>query len=968
MNRLTFHSVLTRWIAVPPLFATLFATLFAKPLITVFVKLSARRLATLFTLTIFVSSANANLLETETSTPKSIAFFYGANPPVNVLSQFDRLVLEPENVNSDELLQLKRGGAVAYSYLSIGEVGEHRNWFDRVPQGAVAGTNGDWNSKLMNLSDPAWQRFVLQRASELALRGYDGLFLDTMDSYQLFAKTDTERQEQEAALTNLVYRIKRKYPQLSIITNRGFEVIDRIGTYIDAVAAESLYAGWNNGEQVYTEVPEADRQWLQQKFQQIKRQFPIDTIAIDYVPPNDRSKARTIAAKISADGSIPWIANPSLDYIGISNLEVIPREVLMIYDSRVTGPVEEAEVHTLLATPLEYMGYVPVYHDIARYPLPQQTLKGAYAGIVIWNRTNSAAEGYDQWLLQQFDDTTPVALLGTLGTPLARTFEQALGIRAVGYLDSHSLSLVHGDELVGFEADIPQRIRELSLPVLNVSKTNSVHLSYADNTGTESDTVFTGPWGGMALHPTIIEATIDGHFRWVIDPFTFLRKSLNLIDAPMPDITSENGKRLWFAHIDGDALPSWAELPGRRLGAQVIRDEILEPYNLPHTISVVEAELNGLPQFADRRKLMVKTAREIFAMDSVEIASHTFSHPYKWQKIKPGIMSGRYNLPVKDYRYNVDREIGGSVKYIDSELAPPGKKTEVLLWSGDAIPLADALDAVKRIGLVNMNGGNTVITRAKPTVALVTPNVRDVDGRLQIYAPIMNENIYTNEWTGPFDGFRRVIETLELTDKPRRLKPANVYYHFYAGTKKASLQSLYEIYDWSVEQDIYPIYASEYIVKVPHFRTAGVARHLDGRWKVSGLGPIRSLRIFKRNNWPTLKIDSDIIGSRLLHDGMYLHTNGADSISFKLQSTRSQRPHLIAANARISRWQLNENNIVNMKLSGHVPVQLVLSGNTRFCEVTSNDTVIKGVLTEQGNTRYSFPTRETGDAVIDCQT
>ena len=575
---------------------------------------------------------------------------------------------------------------------------------------------------------------------------------------------------------------------------------------------------------------------------------------------------------------------------------------------------------------------------------------------------------YNNWLRKQIDDSTPVALLGSLGDTLDEQFAETIGVALVNQVDAYSLMQVQNDAMIGFEAGIPPRIDEVAMPIINRSKSNSVHLSFADNTGTEIDTVITGAWGGIALHPTVIENTVDGYFKWIIDPFAFLKKSLNLIDAPMPDITTENGKRLWFAHIDGDALPSWAELPGKRLGAQVIREEILDRYNLPHSISVVEAEINGMPQFGDRRDLMIKTAREIFAMESVEIASHTYSHPFRWQLIKPGMKSGRYNLGVKDYRYDIDREIGGSVNFINTQLAPPGKKTKILLWSGDAVPLADALDSVKRHGLLNMNGGNTIITKAMPTVALVTPNARDVDGRLQVYAPIMNENIYTNEWTGPFDGFRRVIETLEMTDHPRRLKPANIYYHFYAGTKMAALRSLTEVYDWSMQQDIYPIHASEYIAKVPHFRTAGVARHLDGRWKVSGLGSIRSLRMLKPNNWPTLDIDGAIVGATQLHDGLYLHTNGAEKFSFNLQSTRPQRPHLVSANARINRWQLNENNIVTLNISGHVPVQIELSGNTRYCEVTSNDTVIDGALTDKGNTRYTFPTRETGDAVIDCQT
>ena len=325
-------------------------------------------------------------------------------------------------------------------------------------------------------------------------------------------------------------------------------------------------------------------------------------------------------------------------------------------------------------------------------------------------------------------------MLGSLGDTLDEQFAETIGVALVNQVDAYSLMQVQNDAMIGFEAGIPPRIDEVAMPLINRSKSNSVHLSFADNTGTEIDTVITGAWGGIALHPTVIENTVDGYFKWIIDPFAFLKKSLNLIDAPMPDITTENGKRLWFAHIDGDALPSWAELPGKRLGAQVIREEILDRYNLPHSISVVEAEINGMPQFGDRRDLMIKTAREIFAMESVEIASHTYSHPFRWQLIKPGMKSGRYNLGVKDYRYDIDREIGGSVNFINTQLAPPGKKTKILLWSGDAVPLADALDSVKRHGLLNMNGGNTIITKAMPTVALVTPNARDVDGRLQVYA------------------------------------------------------------------------------------------------------------------------------------------------------------------------------------------------------------------------------------------
>ena len=67
---------------------------------------------------------------------------------------------------------------------------------------------------------------------------------------------------------------------------------------------------------------------------------------------------------------------------------------------------------------------------------------------------------------------------------------------------------------------------------------------------------------------------------------------------------------------------------------------------------------------------------------------------------------------------------------------------------------------------------------------------------LQVYAPVINENVYTNLWTGPYYGFRRVLETFALTESPRRLKPIDVYYHFYSGAKVAGQQAWAEVYDF----------------------------------------------------------------------------------------------------------------------------------------------------------------------------
>jgi len=883
----------------------------------------------------------------------SVAFYYGANPPASSLSQFDRLVLESENIRPSELKNLKQHGSATYAYLSIGEVSPQRTWADLIQPAWTMGTNPHWNSMVMDMTSDGWQRFVLQRVDLLLQQGYDGLFLDTMDSYQLYAKDNASLTNQQTALANLIQQIKRQHPTIKLISNRGFEVMDKVGRHLEAVAAESLYSRWNNAAGNYEPVPEADRQWLYTKLTQVQRAHNIDVIAIDYVAPADRSKAREVANQISSLGFIPWVANPSLDYVGVSNLEVIPREVIMMYDSTINGPIEEAEVHTLLAMPLEYMGYVPIYHDISKKGLPRGMLAGAFAGVAMWNRDIIKDKTYPDWLAKQIDDGLPLAMFGSIGTELTESLATKLGIAPVGGVDPYTLRPAKNSSLVGgFEAPVPVRIDQFSMSIENTDTRNTSHLSFKDKYGTEIDTVYTAPWGGLALHPTIIDLGLDSIKSWIINPFDFLKTSLRLVDAPMPDITTENGNRLWFAHIDGDAMPSWAELPGRQLGSEIIRDKIIKHYKLPHTISVVEAEMYT----ADRQERMEKTARDLFALDYVEIATHTYSHPFAWQSLKPGTPSGTHNLEIPGYTYDLDREIGGSANYIDTNLAPPGKKTEVLLWSGDAVPLADALATAEKYGLINMNGGNTIISKQTPTVAAISPNVRTVDGYTQVFAPIMNENIYTNEWLGPFDGFRRVIETFDMTNYPRRIKPVNVYYHFYAGTKKAALRSLEEIYDWTMQQDLLPVLSSEYIIKVPNFRTAGVARYLDGRWKVSGLGTIRSLRTLKKNSFPDLRGNTSLIGANETHDATYIHTDGANTVTFGMQAAKPNLPHLVTANAKVLHWNRRSANKLSVRLAGALPVVFELSGNQSYCDITTGGETVRGQVTPEGNTRFKLST------------
>lgn len=97
----------------------------------------------------------------------------------------------------------------------------------------------------------------------------------------------------------------------------------------------------------------------------------------------------------------------------------------------------------------------------------------------------------------------------------------------------------------------------------------------------------------------------------------------------------------------------------------------------------------------------------------------------------------------------LDREIRGSVDYINQTLLPPGGQVEIFLWSGNCRPGAGGAAVLRSMNLENMNGGDTVISRLYPGIAGIAPRVTPWEDELQINAANQNEFMYANGWQGP---------------------------------------------------------------------------------------------------------------------------------------------------------------------------------------------------------------------------
>lgn len=906
--------------------------------------------------------------------PPSVAFYYGDDMPVDALAQFDWAVVETAHVDERELAGIRRHGTEVFAYVSVGEVERWRGRPEGLPDAAILGENEAWDSEVADLTHPAWRTHLIEhRIAPLWQAGYRGFFLDTLDSFRLVFSGSDEIRVQRDALADLIRALRERFPGIQLILNRGFEVLDEVHGGVRAVAAESLYRRWDPAAERYVEVPEANRDYLLAQLRRARDDYDLPVIAIDYVPPARRELARETARRIDAHGFIPWVSNPALDQVGVGRIEPVPRKVLILHNA--TGEevddIAETNAHLFAAMPLEYLGYGAVYHDVGS-ALPAGTLRGRYAGVVTWfDGAVPDPDAYRQWLLRQLDDGVPVAMLGDPGVSLSGELAKRLGVREATDLVTGDVTVLEHDAMLGFEGMMasppptPNGVRTTGPDV-------TAHLRLSDGGGTEHAAVVTGPWGGLALTPWLVEIAPTGQQRWLLDPFRFFRSALRLPEMPVPDATTENGSRLLLTHIDGDAFVGRAALPGNPFNSRVILDRILRKYRLPTTVSIIQGEIGPEGLYPDLNTEMEEIAREIFRLPWVELATHTYSHPFSWGNLGEGDVSGlgetaagyAYNLPIPGYEYSLEKEIAGTAAYVDRELAPPGKRVELVLWTGDALPPARALAIAEREGLLNLNGGNTSVTRDNPSLTAVSPMLRPVGDYLQVYAPQTNENVYTNLMTGPLWGYRRVIETYELTDRPRRLKPINIYYHFYSGASEAALAALREVYEYALAQETLPVHASTYSRLAQAWYRMGLARRLDGGWQITGAEDIRTLRLPAALGWPDLAASSGVAGVRQLPQGRYVALSGSARAILNLRPEPPATPHLVRANGRIVDWR-REEDVWRLRLrSAQVPLRVTLGG-VNGCRVR----VLQGAAVERRDeeARLVFQDADSGPVEVSCE-
>lgn len=160
----------------------------------------------------------------------ALLVYYGRGE-LATLAGYRRVVLQPTHYDGAELRALAEAGTQALAYLSLGEdTGPDAPW--QRPR-----RNPEWGGRYVYLGHPGWAKQLQASARTWLQRGFQGLFLDTLDTVDLFP-------EERGEMLELVARLRKLAHGRYLLANRGFSLLPELAELIDGFLFEAFSSTW----------------------------------------------------------------------------------------------------------------------------------------------------------------------------------------------------------------------------------------------------------------------------------------------------------------------------------------------------------------------------------------------------------------------------------------------------------------------------------------------------------------------------------------------------------------------------------------------------------------------------------------------------------------------------------------------------------------------------------------------------
>jgi hypothetical protein len=246
------------------------------------------------------------------------AAYYRDTATPRDLAGFDLLVLDPDH--HPPLSPLSDRGQLLLAYVSLTEVGAHRDFFPRLEKaGALLEAHPHWkDARFIDIRNPQWGVLLVEHiVPQVLAAGFDGLFLDTLDDAEFLETRDPKRfaGTKDAAIA-IVRTLRRHYPTIRLMVNRGYAIMPDIARSVDFVLGESVQGSFDPETKEYRRPDDSDVAWQVGKLEDAARRNPrLRILTLDYWSPDDEAGIRDIYQTQRLRGFSPYVATPLLDRV-----------------------------------------------------------------------------------------------------------------------------------------------------------------------------------------------------------------------------------------------------------------------------------------------------------------------------------------------------------------------------------------------------------------------------------------------------------------------------------------------------------------------------------------------------------------------------------------------------------------------------------------------------------------------------
>jgi len=233
------------------------------------------------------------------------------------VASFDVAVLDADA--HPDLRPSKQANTLTLGYISLGEIASYRWFWNEVSNEPwLLDKNPNWDSFMIDVREEAWHDFLLERiAPRILQKGFDGLFLDTIDTAEYLEKDHPTKKGPgaEKAMVKLIRKLRKRFPNTPIVANRGFSLLPEMASEIDGILAESIFTEIDFGNNTTFIRTEASFEERLELLKNVQEKHKLVVFTLDYFHNKDDARIGKIIELSRLHGFVPFISRKELDTI-----------------------------------------------------------------------------------------------------------------------------------------------------------------------------------------------------------------------------------------------------------------------------------------------------------------------------------------------------------------------------------------------------------------------------------------------------------------------------------------------------------------------------------------------------------------------------------------------------------------------------------------------------------------------------